>query len=127
MGHPLPPSPSSRGSSAFSYPMSRDRVTKHGFRAQYRSSAWWWSGSVRPIAPTRRPSRLTPPYENLPRAGPTGRVRAAALPTCAIAARTQGSPYGTLGRLTRVGRLRRDAITGDLGHIATRGNDDWGI
>ncbi len=31
------------------------------------------------------------------------------------------SPYGTLGRLTRVGRLRRDAITVDrCGHCSKR-------
>jgi hypothetical protein len=31
MGHPLPPSPRCCGSSAFGYPMARDRGTKHGF------------------------------------------------------------------------------------------------
>jgi hypothetical protein len=32
VGHPPPPSPRSGGSSAFSYPTSRERCTKQGFR-----------------------------------------------------------------------------------------------
>src|ERR1035437_7321638 len=147
MGHPLPPSPSSRGSSAFSYPMSpagwlpldlngespvqrtaspqsslkASRSTRRAVRFRRGAlllllllldplqsdqlvtveNATQSAGAACPVsrvggrarghyawppvgplaggskcsrsASIRCPARLTPPYENLPRAGPTGR------------------------------------------------------